>query len=152
MTRIKHPAKSFLLVSLLSMSQASFAVQPLSDDEMSDAVVLDPWGATAAGQPIDTTLSAREESASNADEANLALANDPNAKSEIKAIVSQYILNTPSMEHDAQDYKDGIQIQTRGTVDNVYVDRIFDNTGANRGSRAFEGINVSSQATIYNIR
>ena len=147
--------KGLTLVTIASfmLINNSFAVEPLSDNEMSDLVVLDPFGATAAGGQIDTTLEGRSLSAESVDETNQALANDPNTKLNTDAPINyQFLLGDAKVDHLSSNFQDGIQIESMGSVGNVYIDQLIDNTGANRGSRAIENINIDSSATIYNFR
>ena len=140
-------------IAAFALVGSVYAVEPLSDTEMGEAVVLDPFGATAAGGQIDTTLSGREESAITSDEANQALANDPNLKNPNESIAAQYInLSQSEVEHTTTTYKDGLRIQSFGTVRDVQVDNIIDNTGADRGSRTINNINIDMNTRIHSFR
>ncbi|GAA3926468.1 hypothetical protein [Litoribacillus peritrichatus] len=151
-----HPTlknKLFALGLSVCTCSMAFAVEPLNDEEMSDLVVKDPYGSTAAGGHIDTTLAGRTSSAESVDEANQMLANDPNLKLTLGPSDNSLAnIGQPTVRHTSKDYLDGIQIQSVGTVRNVYIDQVFDNTGANRGSRSIENINVDTSASIYNFR
>jgi len=46
---------SFASLAILAISGSVYAVEPLTDEEMGKAIVIDPFGATAAGGQIDTT-------------------------------------------------------------------------------------------------
>lgn len=148
------PIKELACISLaiIAFSGSVYAVEPLTDTELGEAVVLDPFGATAAGQ-IDTTLSTREESAINADEVNQAIANDPNAR-QLPSTSEDYSSSTeqPKVAHTTTSYYDGININSLGTIDRVHIDKLVDNTGVNRGSRTVQNINVNSAASIYHFR
>ncbi|MFC3153085.1 hypothetical protein ACFOEK_18740 [Litoribrevibacter euphylliae] len=149
------PIKELSCISfaIIAFSGSVYAVEPLTDTEMGETVVLDPFGATAAGGQIDTTLSAREESAINADEANQTLANDPNSK-QLPITSEDYSSATeqPEVAHTTTNYYDGININSLGTIDRVHIEKLIDNTGANRGSRTVQNINVNSAASIYHFR
>jgi hypothetical protein len=143
----------YIAIGTALIATSAYAVEPMSESEMGDAVVLDPFGATAAGIQTDITLNGSEESASNADESNQSLALDPNNKP-LETTTDTYDIaqEKPKVIHQTENYFDGIQINSLGTVDRVYIEKVIDNTGANRGSRLVQNINVNSAASIYNFR
>lgn len=149
------PIKELSCISfaIIAFSGSVYAVEPLTDTEMGEAVVLDPFGATAAGGQIDTTLSAREESAINADEANQNLATDPNAKQSISTPQNhEFAIGEQLPTHYTRSFSNGIQIQTQGTVQRVHVDALVDNTGANRGSQTYQNLYIDNMTVIREYR
>lgn len=145
--------KMLLPFALFSISGVVHSVEPLSDSEMSEAIVLDPFGATAAGGYVDTTLAGSEESALSSDESNQTLATDPNNKAPINTAQDfSGALEIGGVKHTTKNIPDGIQINSVGTVNRVFVEQIIDNTGANRGSRSIENINTNTTANIHSFR
>lgn len=148
------PIKELACISLaiIAFSGSVYAVEPLTDTELGEAVVLDPFGATAAGQ-IDTTLSAQEEIAINADEANQNLATDPNSKQTVGTTQNHnFAIGEQLPSHYVKTFSDGIQIQTQGSVQRVHVDALVDNTGANRGSQTYQNLYIDNMTVIREYR
>ncbi|GLQ32515.1 hypothetical protein [Litoribrevibacter albus] len=144
---------SFASLAILAVSGSVYAVEPLTDEEMGKAIVIDPFGATAAGGQIDTTLAGREDSATSADETNQALATDPNLNpSENYSPIPELGLSDSQTEHRTTIFGDGIKIQTQGNVQTIHIDALVDNTGANRGSQTYEGLRINNTTIIREYR
>jgi len=140
-------------ITAFALVGSVYAVEPLSDTEMGEAVVLDPFGATAAGGSIDLTLDSRENSAVQADENNQEQANDPNIY-QLKNLNNQpdADINPSTTSSTATTFDNGITIHTTGTVGQVHVDQLIDNAGFNRGSQTINNINVNNTTTIHSFR
>ena len=144
---------SYASFAILLSTGAVYAVEPLTDSEMGEAVVLDPYGATAAGVQVDTTLSAKEEIAANADESNQALTLDPNSKQNLDSSPDHdFSIGERLPKHYVRTFNNGIQIQTQGNVQRVHVDALVDGSGANRGSQTFQNMQIDNMTIIREYR
>ena len=140
-------------ITAFALVGSVYAVEPLSDTEMGEAVVLDPFGATAAGGPIDLTLTSRETSATQADENNQDQANDPNLY-QITNFTNQpdVEINPSTTSSTTTPLDNGITIFTTGVVNQVRIDQLIDNTGVSRGSQTINNINVNNTTAIHSFR
>jgi hypothetical protein len=132
------------------------AVEAMSDDEMSSLVVEDPFGATASGgavQNVDTSIQKSEDVAYTTDQNNQALANDPNATlSPTEQVAYSVQIGATRPEHVTTRVGEGIIIESSGLVPRVHIDRVIDNTGANRGAQTFQNLQINNTTYIHEFR
>ncbi len=150
-----HIIKGFALTTLTSIALVSnlHAVEPLSDSEMGDLVVIDPYGATAAGGQIDTTTESRTITAESSNDTNQAAANDPNNKQVIEATPNVELSFRETLpEQYSATLNHGIQIQTQGSVQQVNVNTIMNNPGNATGGQSYQNFHIDSMSVTRQYR